>query len=293
MKRLLLVLVAACGGGGTDPRVIAGGGIGDGDIDGKVFVHVIDSADDSPLANATVAIGNEQLMTDAKGFVEFEDVEGAQTIAVKLQGYRSTVWDGANGKNVTIPLTKTTAQQATLSGAIPGWETITVPAQHIKAAAVIYSQSDSLGDEANNLTTPNGGNICLNQTTCNWTIVTRTGNVTLIAAIVDRDTKGTLADPSDDTQTIIGWAVKTNVTVAAGVNQSGIMLDRVEAGNLETLTIDYGTPPASLTTTASFIGYEISDDEVVQIPVFEGNTILAPKASVFAATGMRLVAVAQ
>ena len=273
--------------------MIAGGGIGDGDIDGKVFVHVIDGTTDAPLASATVAIGGQELMTDAKGFVELKDVEGPQTIAVKLQGYRPAVWDGANGKNVTIPLAKLSVDQATLSGSIPGWDTITVPAQHIKAAAIFYSQSRTLGDEANDLPTPNGGNICLSQSSCNWTVVSRTGTVTIIAAIVDRDTKGTLTDPNDDTQTIIGWAVKTGVSVAAGVNQTGITLDRVEAGNLETLTVDFGTPPASLTTRGAFIGFEVGDDEVVQIPMLEGTTVLAPKASVFGATGMRLAAVAQ
>jgi hypothetical protein len=80
------------------------------------------------------------------------------------------------------------------------------------------------------------------------------------------------------------------------VNQSGLALTIVEAGNLEDLTVDYGTPPASLTTRGAFIGIEISDDEIVQLPLFDqlSNTVLAPKPAVFGGTkGLRLTAVAQ
>jgi hypothetical protein len=294
---LLSALLAACGGGGSDPRVIAGGGIGDGDIDGKVYVHVIDASDDTPLANATVSIaGHENLMTDAKGFVEFKDVDGPQTIAVKLQGYRNIVWAYANGTNVTIPLEKTgaTIERATLSGTITGWDPSGLPAGHLKAAAVIYSQSDRLGDEENNIATPGDMNIC-NGATCNWTVISRAGTVTLAAAIVDYDSKGT-AQTTDDTLTIIGWAMKSGVVVENGVNQSGLALSIVEAGNIDNVTIDYGTPPAALTQKTALVGIEVSDDEVIQLPLFapEATTLLVPRPSVFDANAkLRLTAIAQ
>jgi len=289
-------ILAACGGGGTDPRVIPGGGIGDGDIDGKVFVHVIDNSTDAPLANASVAIGGMTLMTDAKGFVELGDVDGPQTIAVKLQGYRSTVWAMANGKNVTIPLDKTTTTvgQATLSGSITGWDPSGLGAGHVKAAAVLYSQTDNLGDEANQIDTPNDMNIC-GGLACNFTVNTRTGTVSLIAAILDVDGKGTTTQ-ADDTFSIIGWATKTGITVEGGVNQSGLALTIVEAGNIEAITVDYGTPPAALTMKSAFVGIEIGDDEVVQLPFLDqtSNMLLAPKPAVFGGTrGMRLTAIAQ
>ena len=292
----IAVVLGACGGGGTDPRVIPGGGIGDGDIDGTVFVHVIDASTDAPLANATVAIGGKPLMTDAKGFVEFGDVDGPQTIAVKLQGYRPIVWALANGKNVTIPLDKSAATvgKAVLSGSITGWDPTGLDANHLKAAAVLYSQSDNIGDAANSIETPNMQNICRGAA-CNWTVNTRAGTVSLVAAILDLDNKGTVTD-TDDTITIIGWATKTGITVEAGVNQSGLALTMVEAGNLENLTIDFGAPPASLTTNGAYVGIEIGDDEVVQLPMFDqrANMLLAPKAAVFGGTkGLRLTAVAQ
>lgn len=296
---LLLLWFAACGGNDVDPRVIPGGGIGDGAIDGEVNVHIIDD-DDNPIDGATVRVGNTEQETDQDGLAVFGDVEGPQTITVVASGFRSTIWVGANGANVTIPITPLgtpTPDSATLSGSIPGWDTITVAVNHIKAALVFYSQTDDLGDEANNIQTPNNQNICgVVGTTCDWTVVTRTGDLTLIAAIIDRDTKGTIGE-GDDTTEIIGWATRSDVVVSDGVNQNGLTLAMVEAGNLENLTVDLGTPPAGLPELGAFIGVEVSEDEVIQLPLFlqdDQGTLLAPKSTVFGAGATyRLTAIAQ
>jgi hypothetical protein len=298
MRWLAIVSLAACGGGAPDPHVITGGGISDGPIDGTLYVFAI-SDDDVPIAGATVEVAGEQKTTDDKGFAEFS-ASGAQTIAVHAEGFRNELWVGANGANVTIPLEPTTpprVPQATLQGSITGWDTITVPAQHIKAAIVMASQTDDLGDPGNSLTTPNLGNICgIGASTCDWTLVARAGTLTLYAAIVDRDTKGT-ADQTDDTTTIIGYAVRTGVAVSDGVGMNGLALAPVEAGNLENVTVDLGTPPAALTTTASLVGIDVDEDDVVQLPGFlatSQTSLLAPKPSVFgAAASYRLTAIAQ
>ncbi len=289
--------LAACSNDAS-PRLIPGGGIGDGDIDGRLHVHVIGDGD-VPIANATVRVGDAEETTNEKGLASFEDLEGPQTIAVAADGFRAAVWVGANGANVTIPVEPVTApapDQATLGGTIRGWESITVGQNHLKAAIVLYSQTDDLGDEANSIATPNAGNICgVVGTACNWTLAARTGPLTIIAMIVDRDTKGTLPE-TDDTTTVIGWASRT-VTVEKGVNQSGLELAMVEAGNLENVAIDLGTPPAGLTQTNAIVGIEVTDDEVIQLPLFlatDQKTLLAPKPSVFAADATyRLTAVAQ
>lgn len=279
--------------------MIPGGGVGDGEIDGEVNVYVIDVSTDEPISGATVEVGGEQQTTDADGLVVFSNVEGEQTIAVKATGYRSAVWVGANGANVTIPLTAagTAPGSATLSGTITGWDTIDVANGHLKAAIVLYSQNDRFGDEANDLQTPAMGNLCIGEAACNWSVVSRTGTVTLTAAIVDRDSKGTLGDPSDDTQEIIGWAYKSGIAVETGVDQSGLTLTMVEAGNLETLTIDEGTPPAGLTEVTAVAGIEVGSDEIVQLPVFvntDPTTIIAPKRTVFGTDATyRLTAIAQ
>jgi hypothetical protein len=281
----------------VDPRVIPGGGIGDGEIDGEVNVYVIGS-DERPISGATVDVKGKQQTTDADGLAVFSDVEGPQTIAVKASGYRSEVFVGANGANVTIAMTASNGapDSATLSGTITGWDTITVQSGHTKAAIVLYSHSDDLGDDANDLQTPSMGNLCIGNN-CNWTLLSRTGAVTVIAAIVDRDGKGTPLEPSDDTQSIIGWAYKGGVTVEKGVNQSGLQLALVETGNLETITIDKGTPPAGLTEVTCIPGIEVTRDEIVQLPAFvntDPTMLLAPKRTVFGGTATyRLTAIAQ
>lgn len=293
----MAVLIFGCSND-VDPRVIPGGGIGDGEIDGELNVYIVD-ADDVGIAGAEVEVGAKKGTTDSKGLVTFSEIEGKQTIAVKATGFRSTVWVGANGANVTIPLdvSSTTPDSATLSGTIANWSAVTVPQGHFRAAAVLYSQSDRLGDAENNLETPNSMNFCgVTGTTCDFSVVTRTGTISLVAMIVDGDPNGTPANPNDDILTVIGWAYKTGITVEKGVNQSGIMLTQVEAGNLQNVTIDYGTPPAALADKAAIVGIDVSDDEVVQMPLFvtDKTKLLAPKPTVFAADATyRLTAIAQ
>src|SRR5512134_3792937 len=101
---LWIGLLAACGGNDVDPRVIPGGGISDGEIDGEVNVTIVDQ-DDEPIAGATVRVGETDKETNDDGFVTFSDVEGPQTVVVSAADFREVVWVGVNGANVTIPLT--------------------------------------------------------------------------------------------------------------------------------------------------------------------------------------------
>jgi hypothetical protein len=292
-------MVATGCGNSPDPRVIKGGGVGDGAIDGLVNVYVIDNETYAPIVDATVEIAGTQQTTDDTGLVIFQDVSGAQTVAVKAAGYRGAVWQDVDGANLTIPVTKLgnlTAQQATLSGTLAAWDTVTVAAGHVKAAVVGYSQSDDLGDPANNITTPNNGNVCVgNPSTCTWSIATRTGAVTLTAAIVDLDPHGN-ADASDDTYTIIGWATAPSVQVDAGIDQSGLTLTQLDAAKLQRVSIDYGTPPDALTKHDALIGIELTKSEVVQLPVLSSGatSALVPLPSAFAPNATyRLTAIAQ
>src|ERR1041385_4985369 len=164
------------------------------------------------IRGATVEVGGKDKTTDAKGFATFSDVSGKQTVIVKMANYTSVVWMDVNGANVTIPLSSSAAvaPQATLSGTVAGWDTITVPQGHAKTAFVITSQTNDLGDKANSVPTGNG-NFCIAGTECNWTLNSRTGTLTVIAALIDRDLNGTLTDPNDDKNKIIGWAFKTGL----------------------------------------------------------------------------------
>lgn len=284
----------------VDPRLIPGGGVGDGEIDGEVNIYVIDEDTEAPIAGATVAIGETEKKTDAKGLVVFADVEGKQTITVLADGYRSSVWVGVNGANCTIGMKQLTGgppEQATLSGTIAGWTDINPAQGHYKLAAVVYSQTDELGAPENDIKTPGdpAPNVCFLPNQCNWTVNTRTGTITLIAIILDVDSKGTL-ERTDDTSTVSGYAFKSGIVVANAVNQSGIVLDQIEAGNLEMVDMDIGTPPAGLPETLLLPGVEIGEDEVLQLPLFvfsDATSVLVPKPTAFVADGSyRLSAIA-
>jgi hypothetical protein len=289
---MFALLIAACGGNDPSPRVIAGGGIGDGAIDDVANVYVIDNLSYKPIVGATVEIAGKDLTTDSTGLAVFHGLDGPQTVIVQATGYRGEVWQDANGANMTVPVTQLgslTPQQATLAGSITGYDAVTVPAGHIKAAVLGYSQDDSLDDSENNIQTPSSGNVCITPDACDWTLASRTGTVTVTATIVDRDGSGNT--------TIIGYATTPSVQVDPSVDQSGITLALVEAGNMQAVTLATGTPPAALPTVEGIVGIELGGNEVVQLPTFaqtDASSVLVPLTSVYAASSTyRLTVIAE
>lgn len=283
------------------PRVIAGGGIGDGPIDGVANVYVIDDGTRSPISGATVRVGTVEGQTDGTGLFVAEGVTGPQTVIVKAGTYRAEMWVGANGTNMTFNLSpgaEATPASATLSGTVD-LSSITVAAGHLKLALVFYSQTDDIGDADNEIPTADGANVCntglANNQPCTYSIEARTGKVALLAAVFDRDLKGTPANPDDDTQTLIGWASRTGITVTGGVDQTGQDLTLVDVGMLGNVTVDFGSPPSGLNTVGAIIGIDLGADGVFQIPLFRtptDPTLLTPKLAAFSATGYRLTAIA-
>lgn len=281
------------------PRVIAGGGIGDGAIDGVVNLYVIDDDTRLPIANATVRVGAVSGLTDASGLFVARDVSGPQTVIAKATGYRSELWIGANGANLTLdlqPAVRPPPGRADLSGQIAQYGDVTVVAGHTRIATIAYSQSDDLGDAANNLKTAGDANTCIGATgPCTFKVTVRTGRVGLIAAIFDRDLKGT-ADPGDDTMTLVRWAYRSGITVTDGVNQSGQDLTLIDPLSAGPATIEFGAPPPSLSSVAGLIGLDAGGDGVYQLPVLRTPaeaTLAVPRLAALGATGYRLTAIAQ
>ncbi len=306
---LVTALIPGCGDdtGGTNvdappdhppPRVISGGGIGDGPINGVANVYVIDDATRAPISGATVRVGTVDGTTDATGLFVAEGVTGPQTVIVKASAHRSDMWVGANGANMTFNMeaaTESVPAAATIAGTID-LSSITLATNHFRVATVFYSGVDDLGDPANEIATADNANVCFvpNATACTYSIKTRTGKVALMAAIFDHDTKGTASD-TDDTQTLIGWAVKTGLTVTGGVDQSGITMTLVDVGMLNTVTVDFGTVPTGFTAAGALVGIDIGADGVLQLPLFRtpaNTTLLVPKLAAFAGSTYRLTAIA-
>jgi hypothetical protein len=191
-----------------------------------------------------------------------------------------------------------TVQQATLTGAISGFAALPLTTGHAKVALITYSQDDKAGDAANNLTTPNNGNVCIVATAntgCTFTLVARAGSIGLIALIYDYDGHGTQTT-ADDTRTLIGYAVRTGVTVHDGVAQSGQDLTLIPAGSLTAATADFGTPPAGMTAALGLVGIELGDGSgVFQLPMLDATTTSAqvPALSYFSGAQYRFSAIAQ
>ncbi len=283
MKKLciLAVFLGACGGDDSslEPELIPGGGIHDPGIDGKVHVHVIDEDTDAPIAGATVRVGTIEGQTDAAGLFTAEgELAGKQTVIVKATNYASSMWVGANGANVTVPMTRSSTSteepaQAELSGTIAGWDTMNLPpANHLTAAIVVYSQSKRVGDDAGNDLPPPAANsnVCVQppapspRMPCNWRINARAGTIAVGAAIADLDTRGTQTE-DDDVLTITGFALKQPITVADGADQTGLVLDQLPSGSTTTATVSLGTPPAALTNVAGVVGVDLGDTGVLRL----------------------------
>jgi hypothetical protein len=310
---LFTCVIAACGddsstmpdthtGNRPPPRVIPGGGIGDGAVDGVVNLYVIDEITRSPVADATVRVGSLDGTTDSTGLFVAEGVVGPQTVVAKANGYRSEMWIGANGANMTIALKSSVEPQptqASIAGSITGFDTITVPQGHNKTAIVSYSDDDKASDAANDIQTPFNQHICTtNQQngTCNFTVRTRTGTVGLLAAIYDHDTNGTPLNGNDDTFVLIGWAQRTGLNVLNGVDQTGVTLSLVDVGNLGNVSVTFGSPPSGMPNVAGIVGIEVGASGTLQlVPQFLTPTstmVLAPKLTAFTSATYRLTALA-
>ena len=146
------------------------------------------------------------------------------------------------------------------------------------------SQTDSLGDPANDIQqTVANQNICIGTATaspCPFTVTTRTGNVALIAAILDVDLKA--AGPTDDVSTLTRWAYVAGLDVVAGANQTGKALALVPTAMQGNVTVAFGTPV--LPNVVGVVGIELGDDGVFALPILlppTATTLLAPNAAVF------------
>jgi hypothetical protein len=307
-----IVLASACGssdsthgpdaytGNHPPPRIIPGGGIGDGPIDGVVNLYVIDDATRAPVAGATVRVGGMDGTTDATGLFVANGVEGPQQISIKATGYRSEMWTGANGANCTANLKAAVdpaVTMANITATITGFDTLPVAANHLKVGVLSYSQDEKASDAENNIATAGNANYCAGATMasqCTFTVTSRTGHVALMAAIIDDDTKGTTTT-TDDTYTVIGWAYRTGLTVQDGVNLTGVTMTMVPTSSLVSISASLGSPP--LPTSAGLVGIELGTDGVAYLaPAFitatSSSIAKAPPLSTFPGATYRLIAFA-
>ena len=292
----LSALMAAIGGGcgsvsdGTNhpaPMLVEGGAIAGGHISGYMNVYVTDGDSNAVLAGATVQVGSCSVTTDPTGLATFDptgcpSLNGPVTLTASAGGYAPSTAIGVNGANVTMTLqafTRPAPATAQVSGTIAGWEDLPAPGSgHTTIAYVAASQTDDLGDLANNiaqgtrdiqiggtaLTTTIAANSCARNALvddCNWQLATRTGAQAHFAIVLDSYDNGTPSDSSDDVTTLVGWALLQGLSLSAGQTVMNEALPMMAAGDMQTITASFPALPAGMSYLAAYPAIELPNGQ--------------------------------
>jgi hypothetical protein len=291
---LCLTALAACGNTSVNvpptPRMIPGGGLGDGPINGYLNVYVMDDDTRAPISGAAVRVGGSAepspctVNSDSTGLAVFELktcmlLTGKQSVTASATGYSPSTWIGVNATNLTMSIRATTPaaiDSATITGTITGWDTLPAPApQHQTLALIGYSGSRTLGDAANNLPQdmrnvtvaligdfPIPSNLCVRNalvSDCNWRLKTRTGSQAHYAVVLDQDTKGTDNNDADDTFTVIGWAIKTGLSFSKDHGADGEALTLLADADMQAFSVSFPTTPSGLDYIGAFPMLDLGD----------------------------------
>jgi hypothetical protein len=288
--------LAACGGGGhdVDPAIISGGGIADPGIDGEVNIYVIDEATGDPIQGAAVHAGDIEGETDADGLfvAKGDSLSGPTIITASAADYVTSTWVGANGANVTIPLDlqddgNLSVPQATLEGSITGWESFTAPNGTIKAALIGASASQDDNDPGNEIVQPPGDpNICAGDVPCAWSLVSRTGDVTLFAFLGG-------FNPTTEAIEITDFAYLEGVTVEDGEDQTGLDLTIADTSDLLATDISLPSPPSGTDTIDAIVEVDLGAGGRLLLPQTGDLVLPVPGTGVFAEARYNVLAVAQ
>jgi hypothetical protein len=302
-----LVFVAACGGGQkidgseTPPRLIAGGGAGDGPLGGLLHVYVIDAWTRTAIAGAKVRVDTPdgaaplEATVAADGLASFTDsrLKPPVTVTATAAAFAATTWIGVDAANVTIPLEDNQGRTVTpvkVSGTIDGWDTRPAPADgHLLLAYVNSSHIEPLDAADNHITqdkmTVAGitlpSNVCYaltlgttSESKCAWQLLTRTGKQALWSVVVDVDTKKTV-DTADDTYTIVDYAFLLGLDAVLAHTYSSQVLVPVGAANLVAASVVLPAAPAGMAQITAQPSIRLGDAGVIVI----ANAVFGPDAT--------------
>jgi hypothetical protein len=330
-----LATLTACGGGGSGPpmpRFIEGGGLGDGPLSGGLNVYVTDEETRAPVSGATVRVGASSdpaactATSDSTGLAIFEAktctlLHGKQSITASAAGYAPATWIGVDAGNVTMAIramTPAPIDTAIVTGSITGWDTLPAPAAgHQTLGLVGYSAGVHTSDAANNLPQdtrnvdvtvmgatvpfPVPSNVCVRNmyaNDCNWRLKTRTGPQAHYAVVLDQDQKGTPNDDSDDTYTVVGWAIKRGLSFSKDVGADGEALTLLGDADMQSFSATFPSPPTGLDYLAGLPVLTLGAEGRIAIisPVLDqthGTTHVPKLAGTFADAHYDFIAKAQ
>jgi len=248
---------------------------------------------DEPIAGAMVHVGDVEGETDADGLfvAKGDSLSGPQSITAMADDYTTSTWVGANGANVTIPLglqdpANVAVPQATLTGTIEGWAAVTAPPDRIKVAFIGASASQDDEDPGNDIVQPTGDlNLCIADA-CDWSLVSRAGQVALFAYIGN-------FDPTTETIEFTGFAYQTGVTVADGEDQSGFSLTIADAGDLVAADVSLPSPPSGTDVVDALVEVDLGADGRLLLPQTGDLIVPVPATSLFDGSSYSVLAVAR
>jgi hypothetical protein len=300
---LLLVSVAACGGASVSsppaPRFIEGGGLGDGPITVGLNVYVADDITRKPVSGASVRVGGSadpaacMGTTDSTGLAVFATpactiLGGKQSVTASAGSYSPTTWIGVNAANITMTIRPTAAtlaiDSAVVTGTITGWDALPAPAMNHNTLGIVGpSSTPNLDDAVNNLPQdtrnitvtvgeamaqyPVASNVCIRTAyanDCSWRLKTRTGAQAHYAVVVDQDTKGTEAD-TDDSFTVIGWAIKRGLHFAKDQGADGEALTLIADADMQPFNVTFPSPPPGIDFLQAFPILQLGDEGRIAI----------------------------
>lgn len=284
---IVLFLAAACGGG-VDPELIPGGGVSDPGIDGDLYVHVIDEDSDEPLADAEVWVGDDTSgLTDAEGLFSASDVDGPQTVTVLASGYTTATWVGVNGANVTIPISRRDIDygQGRVSGTIDGFLDLPVPAGRANIALVGYTANHDDDDPTNEIDQGDPApNVCYNAGAggvCDWTMRTRSGQMTIFAFL------GTI--DADMNIEITGFAHQMGVVVEDGGLTEDVELTIADEADLVWPDVSLPSAPEGTEQVAAAVRLDLGDDGRLSVPVVGALEVPVPDRGLLDAASYELI----
>jgi hypothetical protein len=294
---LATLTLAACGATTPTPpvpRLIEGGGVGDGPISGTLNVYVMNEDTRATVLGATVRVGGSSdpaacsVVTDSTGLAIFDArtcalLDGKVSVTASAKDYAPSTWIGVDAANLTMTIHATTApdvDSAVVTGTIAGWDGLAAPAaKHNLLGFVGYSGTRTLGDAVNDLAQDKRHvavtgvplldgidfpqNVCVRNAyvnDCAWRLKTRTGAQAHYAVLLDQDTKGTEDDDSDDTFTVLGWAVKTGLSFTKDHGADGETLTLLADADLQPLVVAFPPAPSGLDVLTGFPMLDLGDD---------------------------------